>query len=81
VFRISCFGFRIESGFHADADKSDTCESAGEWLTGKLTGWAKEAARSDSRLAAVLTAWAALPEIVKVGVVAMISDDGLSAVR
>jgi len=47
----------------------------------KLTVWAKEAAQSDPRLAAVLAAWATLPEIVKVGVVAMITDDGLSAVR
>jgi len=57
-----------------------TCESAGESLTAKLPAWAKAAARSDSHLAAVLTAWATLPETVKADIVAMISDDGLLAV-
>jgi len=80
-----CFEFRIESDFHADADKSNVCESADELHTAKLTGklieWAKVAAQSDPRLAAVLTAWAALPEAVKIDIVAMITDDGLHAIR
>jgi len=59
----------------------DTCESAGESLTAKLPVWAEVAAWSDSHLAAVLTAWATLPETVKIDVVAMISGDGLTAVR
>ena len=46
----------------------------------KLTVWAKEAAQSDPHLAAVLMAWTTLPETVKVGIVAMITDDGLLAV-
>jgi len=59
----------------ADANRSNTCESAGEPLTVKLTGWAKVAAQSgDSHLAAVLAAWAALPETVKIDIVAMIMD-------
>jgi len=80
LFRISSFEFRIESGFHADANRYNTCESADERLTAKLTVWAKMATQSDPRLAAVLAAWAALPETVKIDIVAMISDDGLLAV-
>jgi len=47
----------------------------------KLTGWAKVAALSDPHLAAVLAAWAGLAETVKIDIVAMVTDDGLSAVR
>jgi len=68
----------------ASIGKSNGCESAAGLLTVKLTGelsaWAKAAAQSDPHLAAVLTAWAALPETVKGDIVAMISDDGLLAV-
>jgi len=49
-------------------------------LTGKLPVWAEAAALADPHLAAVLTAWATLPETVKLDIVAMISDDGLLAV-
>jgi len=52
-----------------------------EPLTAKLTAWAKSAAQSDPHLAAVLTAWVALPETVKADIVAMITDDGLHAIR
>jgi len=69
---------------HASIGKSNACEFAAEPLTVKLTGtlagWAEVAAQSDPHLAAVLAAWATLPEIVKIGIVAMISDDGLLAV-
>jgi len=46
----------------------------------KLTAWAQAAAATDPHLAAVLTAWATLPETVKADIVAMISDDGLLVV-
>ena len=72
--------FEKRIGIFADANKQSTCEPTGEPLTVKLTGWAKEAAQGDPNLAAVLAAWASLPEIVKVGVVTMISDDGLLTV-
>jgi len=74
------FEFEKPFGIFADANKQSTCEPTGEPLTVKLTVWAKEAARSDPHLAAVLAAWAGLPEPVKVGVVAMITDDGLLTV-
>ncbi|MCL2700250.1 MAG: hypothetical protein FWE88_01000 [Phycisphaerae bacterium] len=64
----------------ASIDKSNVCESAVGPLTVKLTGWAQAAAPADPHLAAVLTAWAALPETVKADIVAMITDDGLLAV-
>ena len=47
----------------------------------KLTVWAKEAAQGDPHLAAVLAAWAILPEAVKIDIVAMITDDGLPTAR
>ena len=57
----------------ADANRCNTCESAGEPLTVKLTGWAKEAAQSDPHLAAVLATWATLAEPVKANIVAIIT--------
>jgi len=54
---------------------------AGEPLTVKLTAWAKAVAQSDPHLAAVLATWATLPETVKVGIVALITDYDLPAVR
>jgi len=71
---LSASKSEIQNGFFADADRLDTCESAGESLPAKLTAWAKAAALSgDSHLAAVLAAWATLPEAAKAGIVALIS--------
>ncbi|MCL2700488.1 MAG: hypothetical protein FWE88_02210 [Phycisphaerae bacterium] len=75
----------IWSNNFASIGKSNACESAAEPLTVKLTGklpaWAEAVASADPHLAAVLAAWATLPETVKADIVAMISDDGLLAVR
>jgi len=64
----------------ASIGQSNACESAAGPLTAKLTVWAQAAAQTEPHLAAVLTAWAALPETVKIDIVAMITDDGLLTV-
>jgi len=54
------------------SDQSNTCESAAEPLTAKLTVWAAAVAATDPHLAAVLAAWGDLPEAVKVSIVTIV---------